>query len=320
VIADLDVLNRSTEQDFLRIGGKLGEFIQAVDAISRELTGLVDPVSGGRGLSTSQALTDALDCFTEMRTRYADRSGCLDGMRQKAVRFRQTLAGSKETFLTFQMIGVFTRIEIARLGSVGTDFGNLADDTRVMAGHVQAKVESALEAGDLLIPPIESAMLSISALEEKQVRDLSRALASLSSFRDIQNRARDSSVRLGTRSDAIAAAFKKLIVSIQFHDMTRQQVEHVIEVLRRITSENGGPGAPAGTAAVLALQCSQLEDAAEKFAASVAAVAHSLDDISTHIKDMAEESQEFSGPPADEGNTFFLQMEHGCLSILSHLI
>jgi hypothetical protein len=42
VIADLELLNRNTEQDFLRIGGKLAEFIEAVHLISSELAALAN--------------------------------------------------------------------------------------------------------------------------------------------------------------------------------------------------------------------------------------------------------------------------------------
>jgi hypothetical protein len=67
------------------------------------------------------------------------------------------------------------------------------------------------------------------------------------------------------------------------------------------------------------LQSAQLGAAAEKFASSVASVVQNLDDIATHIVEMAGESRTLSGRSENERNTFFLQMEHGCLAILGHL-
>src|ERR1035441_7910045 len=124
VIADLELLNRNTEQDFLRIGGKLAEFIEAVNLISSELAALANAEHGQRA---AQALTCALDRSMEMNARYADRNGGLGGMREEAGRLKQTLSGFKGTVSTFHMLGVLTRIETARLGSTGADFGNLAD-------------------------------------------------------------------------------------------------------------------------------------------------------------------------------------------------
>jgi methyl-accepting chemotaxis protein len=328
VIADLDLLNHNTEQDFLKIGEKLTEFIDAVNRISSELTTLATLISGEQGLRTSQALTRALDHSREMGAHSEESKGVLGGMRQEVNRLKRTLAGFKGTVSTFRMVGVLTRIETARLGSAGADFSNLADDVKSLAANAQARVANALDTGALLIPPIESALQSVSALEEGQAKDLplviAKVLASLSSFRDLQHRAHDSAIRLATQYEAISDDFKRLIVSIQFHDITRQQVEHVIDMLRRLCSESEGAHDPISsdrrdTAAIVTLQSLQLADAAEKFAASAASIAHSLDDIATHVLEMADETRMLSGLSADEKNSFFLQMEQGCSVILSSL-
>lgn len=44
VISDLDLLNHDTEQDFRRIGGRLAEFIEAVNLISSGLTAQANQV------------------------------------------------------------------------------------------------------------------------------------------------------------------------------------------------------------------------------------------------------------------------------------
>jgi hypothetical protein len=253
-------------------------------------------------------------------------SQLLGSMSLEAGRLKQTLDGFNGTISIFGTLGTLTRIETSRLGSVGADFGNLADDVKSLAGSVQARVEGALVAAALLVPPIAGAVRNISALEEEQAKDLPAviegALANLSRFREIQDRARDASLRLRTRYEAISEAFGRLIVSIQFHDITRQQVEHVMEALGRIcqdAGESGGTHGQRDTAAVLALQSSQLADAGRKFAASVASLAHNLDEIAAHVGEMAEESRTLSGLSEDDKDSFFLEMERGCTAILASL-
>ena len=56
VIADLEGLNHETEQDFLRIGRKLGEFVQEAKGISSMLTELAEGITGEQGLRASEAL------------------------------------------------------------------------------------------------------------------------------------------------------------------------------------------------------------------------------------------------------------------------
>jgi hypothetical protein len=328
VIADLDHLNHHTEQDFLRIGEKLGEFIKAVNLISRDLRSLASLISGEHGLRASQALTSALDHSREMAGRVEEGSALLGSMRQQARLLKQNLSGFEGTVSAFRTLGVLTRIETARLGKWGADFGHLADDVKLLAADVRTKVETALPAAALLIPAIESAMQNVAALEEGQTKDLpsviSEVLANLSSFRDIEKQVYHSSARLGDQYNAISDAFKKLIVSVQFHDITRQQVEHVIDVLRDLLSESGGAsgGNSNGqhdTAAVVALQSMQLADAGAKFADSAASVVRNMDDIARHVLQMANESRALSGLSADKTTSFLLQTEGTCAAILASL-
>ncbi len=323
----LDSLNRNTERDFLGIGEKLAEFIETVKLISSELTALADLISGEHGSNATEALASALDRSRAMQAGAEDSVRMLGGMRQEAGRLTETLSGFKGTVSTFHIIGVLTRIETAQLGSAGADFGNLADDVRALAGDIQTRIESALGKATQLTAPIESVLQRVSALHQGEAQDLPRVISgvleSLKSFRDMQNRTHDASVRLGTRYGAISEAFNKLIVSIQFHDITRQQVEHVIEALRRLCPEPDGTGGGVqqdrDTGAVLALQSMQLADAAEKFAASVASVGQNLDQIAAHVLGMAGESRTLSGLSEDAKNSFFLEMERGCATILSGL-
>jgi methyl-accepting chemotaxis protein len=325
VIADLELLNRNTEQDFLRIGGKLAEFIGEGSQISSELTALGDR---HQGMSTSQALTHSLECSSQMSARNASRSDGLAEMRQQVGQLKQTLSGFQTTVSTVRTLSVLTRIETARLGNAGADFGNLADEMNTLAINVQGRITSAVDIADSLLPPVEEAIQRISVIDEGQSKDLpaiiSEALASLSSLREIEDAATVSSARLVDRYQAVSEAFKKLIVSIQFHDITRQQVEHVIEALRRLCSESEAEDSAAardqrGAAAVLSLQSLQLANAGEKFAASVLSVAQSLNDIADNVLEMADESRTLSGASKDQKNSFLLDMEHACTAILTSL-
>ncbi len=327
VIADLDRLNHSTERDFLTIGEKLIGFTETVKLITSELSVLADLLSGERGVRAAEALTSALDRTREMGERAEGCASLLGGMRQEAARVTETLSGFKDTLSIFHIIGVLTRIETAHLGSAGADFGNLADDVKSLAGDIQAKIESSLDTAAELISPIQSALDRVSAIEEGEAKDLPLAiagvLAGLAAFRDMQNRTHGASVRLASQYRAVSDAFNELIVSVQFHDITRQQVEHVIEALRRLVPAFAGAGGitrgHGDPLAVVALQSMQLADAGEKFAASVAAVAHNLDRIAGHVLEMAGESRTLSGLSEDAKDSFFLEMERACTAILASL-
>lgn len=320
VIADLDNLNRNTEQDFLKIGGKLAGFIATLDVISSGLASLTGVISRQHGSRASQALTGALGCSTEMAERAEKDKTLLGKIHHEAKRLSHTLSGFQGTVSTFHTLGVLTRIETARLGGAGGGFGALADEVKLLTENVQARIESALDTGAQLIPQIEGAMQGISALEEGQAKDLPSVIsgvqARLSSLRDAQIRVQHSSVRLGSEYRKISEDFQELVVSLQFHDITRQQVEHVNDVLRRLCSQPPQAGQP-GLAGILALQSSQLAGAVETFASSTASISRSLDDIAARVGKMSEECVALTGISDDEKNSFFTQMEEGCAAILA---
>jgi hypothetical protein len=322
VIADLEELNRTTEHDFLRIGGQLAAFIEAVHQISAELTAL-GTGSEAHGVRAAQALTGTLARSTEMRAGAEEGNRLLGRMCQEAGRLKQTLSGFQETVATIRTLGVLIRIETARLGSTGAEFGNVADDVKILVGDVQARVQTALATAALLLPASDRALHHLSTLEAGQAKDLpaviTGVLANLASFRDVQASAHEASTRLQAQYGAISAAFNNLIVSLQFHDITRQQVDHVIEALRRLGAPSAGDTRDRATAAILALQSLQLADAGKTFAASVASVEANLDDIARRVRGMAEESRALSGLSADEATSFFLQLERGCTAILASL-
>jgi methyl-accepting chemotaxis protein len=326
VIADLEHLNRNTEQDFLRIGGKLADFIATVKLISTELNSLVDLISEESGQRSAQTLTSVLDRSTEMTARAEQNRDLLAGMRQEVCRLKETLSGFTDTVSSFRTLSVLTRIETARLGKAGAGFGNLAEDVRLLATDVEARVEHALGSTALLLPPLEEAMQIVARLERGQTKDLpvviSGVLTNLAAFRDKQRQVRESSMRLGARYDSISTAFKQLIVSIQFHDITRQQVQHVIDTLRQVFSgspDGDGSASRASAAATVLLQSRQLADAGEKFAASVASVARNMDEIAQHVLEMAGESRLLSGLSEDETHGFLLEMEKISTAILASL-
>jgi hypothetical protein len=323
VSSDLDLLNHNTEQDFLDIGEKLAGFIETAGLISSELAALAN---WEQGLRASEALRRSLDIFRQMQAHQTGYAG-LKNARRELARLKQALSGFEGIVSAVHMLGVYTRIETARLDNAESGFGGLADDVKSLAKNVQARVVSALEIADSLMQPIESAIQSISSIEEGQAKDLPSIIAdvlrNLSSFQNIQDTVQASSVRLVGQYGAISDGFRKMIVSIQFHDITRQQIEHVSEVLHRLCSESlpNADGLHTGQRTlpvILALQSAQLADAGAKFAASVSSVEQNLDQIPQRVLEMVQESRTLAGLYAHEDGSFLVQMQQGCGAILNN--
>ncbi len=315
-ISELERLNRETERAFLIVGGKLAASIEEVNFMSSGLQSVAELISGERGRNAAQALNSVLDLARGMGARGGADSELLGNISTEGNRLKKTLSQFEGIVAAFHSLGLLTRIETARLGKVSADFGNLAEDVRLLARNVETRVESALDTAGELTPRIESVLRHVAALQEGQARELpvviDQVLQSLASFGEMQGLTHDASARLASESREIAAAFQSLVVSLQFQDITRQQLEHVIDVLRRLSSVPGHSGT---AAVILELQLSQLSGASGKFSDSVAEVGKSLGDIAGHVVKMADESRALSGRSGN--NSFFQQMERGCSAILA---
>jgi hypothetical protein len=132
VIADLEDLNRSTERDFLAIGGKLMDFLSTAQRISSDMTAVADLIAGEQGERASQALADVLEGARQMQSRAEQRDEALGILSNSARSISSTFARFLDTVSTFRALGTLVRIETARLGTTGVDLEHVAAEVKLL--------------------------------------------------------------------------------------------------------------------------------------------------------------------------------------------
>jgi hypothetical protein len=314
VAGDLENLNRSTERDFLAVGEKLAEFRSAARRISSDMAVLTELISGGHGHNASHALDRILEHSRTMHAGMEDSGQALATVRDQAGRLRQAFCGLPNTVSVFRTLCTLTRIETARLGNTSDGFGDLAEEVRPLSESIQASGEGVLEAASQLDRAVQSAILRASGLLAKELRELPPLIATvtdnLQSFVERQQRAREASVRQAAQYEALCAAIDGLVTNVQFHDITRQQVNHVAEVLRQLRPGDGPDARP-----VLILQSSQLHSAGGVFASAIEGIERDLDSIAARLQGMAETGRALMGVSTQDHTSFFRRME-GCFTTI----
>ena len=205
--------------------------------------------------------------------------------------------------------------------------GDLAAQVGPLSESIQASGRR--PRGFLTTRPVgQSAIRSASDLRVRQLKELGALIAgvvdSLEAFEERRRQAAETSVREAAQYEALCNAVDGVVRSVQFHDITRQQVEHVVQALGQLrpacASAHSGQGSvPAGARAILALQSSQLGGAADIFAVSMERMEHDLENISLRVQEMAKASRTLMGITTDDQNSFFLQMEGQFTAILKIL-
>ncbi len=328
VVEDLREMNGTTEADFLAVGEKLMGFLSAARNVRADIDQLANDISGDSGQRACNALASVLDLSVEMKKRVEEASCTLDSMGRTADRIQRCFSGFHEIALSFQLAATLGRIETARLGGTQSGLGHLADEVRSCTENIRARVEHALESAVALEQYIDVAIQRVSERDLQQLEALPSLVGAvqeaLAAFRFRQRQANATSVSLAREFDAFSEAISGVVEALQFHDITRQQVEHVIETLGRILDDgqSRGPATSpsAADAAVMHLQQQQLLGAAGTFALSVQRVKQQLRQTAARAREMEAEAKTLLGLVAeDQQSSFFADMERCFAGVLSAL-
>ena len=317
--ADLAELNRSTERDFLAIGGQLREIQQAARRVSAGLAALEELVSGGHAQEAIGSLTKMQRHAAAINAQIDRRGAALARIRDLSRQVRVTFADLPGTVAMLRGLCSLTRIETARLAGTGAGFVDFADEVSTLSASIQSRGDDIFESLRALDHVVLSASQNGNDLREKQLRELPSLVAAafdgLTNFQAKQRQVHAASLVQRSRHEAVSAALDELVLAVQAHDITRQQIEHVLKVLE--PKDGGSPP----DAAVLALQSSQLAGSGRQFAEAVERIAASLGDISGRIREMARQSEGLMSGSRAEQDSFFARIEayfNDILQALTH--
>ncbi|MEO8596777.1 MAG: hypothetical protein ABI759_25890 [Candidatus Solibacter sp.] len=320
LLDELESLNGSTEAEFLGVGEKLMEFRAASREISTGLSTLTERINGAHGTRVEDALNRILDHSRAVDSRVARSGEALNEVRVQAARIRGAFSGLRPMVSTFRTICTLTRIEISRLREGTTDFFDLTEEVQPLTESIQAGGEGVLATCARLESSVRATVKRRDELRAKQLKGLAEVMAEVSeglrAFEERRERASVASVRQAEHYDAIGIALDGVVHAIQFHDITRQQLEHVSEALRPMT---GAEEMTADAAAVLRLQSSQTARAGAMFTESAQRLKSELRGVAGRVQEMARASQELTGSYSGGRESFFLQMETHFTAILKVL-
>lgn len=326
IIGDLETLNRVTEEDFLAVGERMMGFLSVARAIRADFGRLADFISGDSGERACQALATVLNRSTEMQARVERTNQVLVVLRHSAGKTQRLFSTFEDVVLSFQVVATLGQIETARLGSSQADLGHFAGEVRSCGAKIQGRVSHALEAATALEKRIDLIIKYVSTQDTQQLEALPSVLCTvreaLEAFGLRQNEAAATSVSLGNNFGSFSEALHGLVAALQFHDITRQRIEHVIESLKQLLSEASRRGRASRPkpedAGVIELQCQQLLGAGETFATSVQQVKRELEQIAIRGRAMVGETVALLGSAAeDQQSSFFNQMESCFAGVLA---
>lgn len=303
----IDKINTSTESEFLQTGSKLQDFYQKSGEISQISSSVTTLLAG-------EEITTAIDGLRRISTdmeRAADRSkqhsSQLQNLLGLVAHVNAALSGFQKHVQELNILCVLIRIESVHIGRSEAGFDTLADDIKKLAGEIEAKSNAIVESLDLLSKLILQNLSRIMKIEEQQqgqtqtVRD--DTTSSLAGLVEQYEKSLSAARRIASSYEDLTRITGEIVFSLQFHDITRQQIEHVSETLRRIAGQSHQAGD--GLAEVCELQAKQIRFAGTKLFEAVGGIIENLKSTAEKIGDITGRLQEIAGDSGQAGESFF---------------
>lgn len=337
----IDMLRRmagTTEDEFLQIGSQLQSFYQRSAEISGMAKELVSVVSGENVFSLTsrlqQMMADMEAYLANARARSGENCLTLEQVQVLLDKLSEPLEGFQKMNKSLRMLSISTKIESARLGELGSGFVNLAIDVEKLSHQVHEKSAAILTHRQLLATLITANLSTVRSSETKQdvmvLATLKDTSANLTELVAVNERCTEFGTAVSTISAEVTDSISEVVSSMQMHDMTRQQLEHVVEALERLTGDLAGAKTSDDdsdrlrrvvieTGDICELQEAQLRFASGELYTAVCNIIDNLREVARKQSVIAQETITITGATGSTGSSFVDVMSRGMSAVTAVL-
>lgn len=333
----LRILAGATENEFLQIGSKLQDFYQRSSELTNLANRLVDAVAGDQAHTLTERLRHMLsDMDTYMshaQLQSSESCTTLETVLTHLDTISEPLEGFQKMTKALRMLGISTKIESARMGEAGLGFVTLAQDVEKLSHLVSEKSTNILSHRQSLINVIFENLQAVKKQEKDQGGQIQGVFANINANLDqlvaINERCGSFGTLVSAVSGEVSSNISEVVSSMQMHDMTRQQVEHIIEALDKLEDKLGKLSSTSDNDVlrsivieagdVCELQEAQLRFAASELCDAVSVIIENLREVASKQQSLVDETVIVTGAGDSSNGTFMDTMRTGMNKVTSIL-
>jgi methyl-accepting chemotaxis protein len=243
----LKEVTEQTEQAALDMGDKFMGIVSRARRQAEEASGALSGLGDTEGDSslinaTRRTFGEVMSSLEMLTTAAVETRKDMEVITRDAESIRKIVTEIEYIAQQTNLLALNAAIEAARAGEAGKGFSVVADEVRKLSD----RSNSAADKIKKLIAKIESDMGSIyqkteKSAEENMAKSLDAGMAvdeTLAALETVMNDAKGRLSGLKIDTESLAKDISSIIVSMQFQDITRQRIEHVIEPLLKIKQES----------------------------------------------------------------------------------
>ncbi len=306
-------LSGETEGDFLRLGEQVQTFFLAAQSMTEQGARVVELVSGQTVSEAAQRLEILVEetrvRFRQSQAVFAENLAILASVRQEVAVASRPLAGFQQMVMGLRVLGISTRIESARMQGQDEGFQFLADEVTRLSDTIKEQTEgmAAQLAGlsarlDETLGSLDGLGAGLSGEAGSLVTVIDQSLRELRQWRGQSELA---AARMADSTRQVHANVAEVVSSMQFHDITRQRLEHVHEALSGLAMGR----AEDAPAAVCQLQTALLGHAVAELEQAAGTIQTSLRGIAGSVREVAQEAHRLARGEDGQEASFLERLE-----------
>jgi len=328
----LGALEIRTERDFLEIGERLQDFhrqSQEMADMASHVLGLMTGEDFHRSIKALADIIEDLGCRLRASREHFGRISQIFRQYYDTLHFvSSSMEGFKALVLNLRMLGFFTRVENAHLFSDESGFSSLTDDVKKLSESVKEKSTSIKDKSDELLAAITTTLSAMSASQKSQSSQTDIMLQHIASNHKILSRKTENALGgaelIAQSTGGITESIGDIVLGLQFHDITRQQIAHVREALEGVAQDMETGERPlaelAGiTADICSLQTLQLSQSQEEFVRAVKNIQENLGRIARSVEEIVNETNTVTWASGSAGMSFMEEIDSGISAVIAAL-
>ncbi len=345
-------LSTATEGDFLSLGDSLQQFSGRSRSISDLSSSLAAMMSGTEITTAMEKLRQIITQVKNLDTGSKQGTEILRTILGRIEEMHRPLIGFARIVRNLRVLCSFIKIESARLVSTDTGFTQLSADVAKLAATIETKSADLFAQSMQLSSRVKDNLDKIEKFETSKHGQALFILDGtgqyLNSLTEMHLLSSATVQDVAARWGQISADIGEVVSSLQFHDITRQRIEHVGESLVEVADGLGNVPAmsgyrglmhlfPAGrlnraaapvaswsevlkvTVSTCEVQRAQLSHAGSEVVSAVRRIVAGLDDIARQVGEMCEETRKLVITADTSGTSFLSFLEKGFSALIGSI-